>query len=85
MRKLAVPEFASLGDAVVTQLASAYDELSNRTLLPLPEMDGCDVRRALDNAVCGALGIDPERVATIRRNLAAEPSVTGRRYVGRLG
>ena len=44
MRKLAVPEFASFGDAVVTQLASAYDELSNRTLLPLPEMDGCDVR-----------------------------------------
>ena len=46
---------------------------------------GVMCERALDNAVCGALGIDPERVATIRRNLAAEPSVTGRRYVGRLG
>ncbi len=38
------------------------------------------VRRALDDAVCGALGLDGERVATIRRNLAAEPSVTGKRY-----
>lgn len=26
--------------------------------------------------------LDGERVAAIRRNLAAEPSVTGRRYVG---
>ena len=40
------------------------------------------VRRALDDAVCDALGLDGERVATIRRNLAAEPSVTGKRYAG---
>ena len=29
-----------------------------------------------------ALGLDGERVEIIRRNLAAEPSVTGRRYAG---
>ena len=30
----------------------------------------------------GVLGLDAERVETIRRNLAAEPSVTGKRYAG---
>ena len=33
-------------------------------------------------AVCDALGVDGERVETIRRNLTAEPSVTGKRYAG---
>ena len=45
-------------------------------------MDAGPARLALDEAVCDALGLDGERVATIRRNLAAEPSVTGRRYAG---
>ena len=85
MRKFTVPDFGAIGDTAVTQLAAAYDELSNRTLLPLPEMNGCDVRRALDDAVCAALDMDPERVAAVRLNLAAEPSVTGQRYAGRLG
>ena len=40
------------------------------------------MRLALDDAVCDALGLDGERVAAIRRNLAAEPSVTGKRYAG---
>ena len=84
MSKFIVPDFSAFGEAAVTQLAAAYDELSHRTLLPLPEMDVCDVRRALDDAVCDALDIDTERVAMIRRNLAAEPSVTGQRYDGRL-
>ena len=46
------------------------------------QLDADPVRRALDDAVCAALGLDGELVATIRRNLAAEPSVTGRRYSG---
>ncbi len=45
-------------------------------------MDADPARRALDDAVCEALGLDGERVAPIRRNLAAEPSVTGKRYAG---
>ena len=49
-------------------------------LLPLPEMDGDPIRRALDAAVISALGLDGEMVATIRRSLSLEPSVTGRRY-----
>ena len=43
-------------------------------------MDADPARRALDTAVASALGLDGELVATIRRHLAAEPSVTGRRY-----
>ena len=83
LRKLIVPDFAAIGESVVAKLAAAYDALAERTLLPLPQMDGCPVRREMDDAVCNALGLDIERVETIRRNLAAEPSVTGKRYSGR--
>lgn len=82
MRKLIVPDFAAISESAVARLAAAYDALAERTLLPLPQMDADPVRRALDDAVCAALGLDGERVATIRRNLAAEPSVTGKRYAG---
>ena len=82
LRKLIVPNFAAIGESAVAGLAAAYDALAERTLLPLPRMDGCPVRLALDDAVCAAPGLDGERVATIRRNLAAEPSVTGKRYAG---
>ncbi len=82
MKNLPVPNFAAIGNGAAERLAAAYDELAERALLPLPQMDGCPARRALDTAVCDALGLDGERVATIRRNLAAEPSVTGQRYAG---
>ena len=80
LRKLIVPDFAATSNGAAEKLAAAYDALAERTLLPLPRMDADPVRRALDGAVCGALRLDGERVATIRRNLAAEPSVTGKRY-----
>ena len=48
--------------------------------LPLPQMDADPTRRALDDAVASALGLDEETLAAVRRSLAAEPSVTGRRY-----
>ena len=83
LRKLIVPNFAAIGNDAAEKLAAAYDVLAERTLLPLPQMDACPVRRALDPAVCDALNLDIERVETIRRNLAAEPSVTGKRYSGR--
>ena len=82
LRKLIVPDFAAIGESAVRRLALVYDALCERVLLPLPQMDNDPVRRELDAAVCGALDIDPERVATIRRHLAAEPSVTGKRYDG---
>ena len=82
LRKLIVPDFAGIGESAVAKLAAAYDALAERTLLPLPQMAADPVRQALDAAVCDALGLDGERVETIRRNLAAEPSVTGKRYAG---
>ena len=80
LRKLVVPDFAAIGGAPV--LAAIYDAHAEDTLLPLPQMNACPVRRALDEAVIATLGLDREMVATIRRSLAAEPSVTGRRYGG---
>ena len=79
LRKLIVPDFAKDGAAA---LAAIYDAHAEDTLLPLPQMNACPVRRALDEAVIATLGLDREMVATIRRSLAAEPSVTGRRYGG---
>ena len=82
LRKLIVPDSAAIGESAVRRLALIYDALCERVLLPLPQMDNDPVRRELDAAVCAALDIDPERVATMRRHLAAEPSVTGKRYDG---
>ena len=80
MRKLVVPDFAAIGPDSAMQLAAAYDAYAGDILLPLPQMDACPVRRALDAAVTAALGLDGELVAAIRRQLSQEPSVTGRRY-----
>lgn len=80
MRNLIVPDFPSLGDAALTHLAAAYDAHATDLLLPLPQMNECSTRQALDQAVCTALDLDPETVATIRRHLAAEPSITAQRY-----
>ena len=82
MRKLVVPDFATIGDDAVAQLAAAYDNHAADILLPLPQMDTDPIRHALDTTVTAALGLDGELVATIRRNLAMEPSVTGKRYAG---
>ncbi len=82
LRKLVTPDFAAIGGSAVAKLAAAYDALAEQTLLPLPQTEADQVRRALDDAVCGALELDDERVATICRNLAAEPSITGKRYAG---
>ncbi len=79
-RKLTVPDFDSIGEAGVTQLSAAYDTHAADILLPLPQMDADPVRRALDDAVASALGLDGDTVVAVRRNLAMEPSVTGRRY-----
>ena len=73
---------AALDDSAVRRLVMAYDALCERTLLPLPQMDADPVRAELDAAVCAALDVDAEQVAIIRRHIAAEPSVTGRRYRG---
>ena len=80
LRNLSVPDFTALGANAINQLAAAYDAHASNILLPLPQMDADPVCRALDAAVAAALGLDDELVSTIRRQLASEPSVTGRRY-----
>ena len=82
MHKFLVPDFTALDDDAINTLASAYDAHADKTLLPLPQVDADPVRATLDDAVCAALDIDAEEVATIRRHIAAEPSVTGMRYRG---
>ena len=84
LRKLVVPDFAKIGDHAVVKMAYAYDVFADLAFKPLPEMDNCHVRCELDEAVCNALGVDAEEVGMIRRSLASEPSVTGRRYAGRI-
>ncbi len=85
LRKLVVPDFAKIGGSAVAELAAAYAANAELPLLPLPQLNDCPVRRALDAAVIAALDLDGEAVASIRRQLALEPSVTGRRYAGPAG
>ena len=80
LRRVPVPDFAALDRSQVSALAAAYDALCNFTLLPLPQIMEDETRQALDRIVTEALGIQPEVVATIRRELSREPSVTGKPY-----
>lgn len=80
LNKIPVPDFAALDRSQVSALAAAYDALCNFTLLPLPRIMEDETRAAIDRIVTEALGIQPEVVATIRRELSREPSVTGKPY-----
>ena len=82
LHKLTVPNFARLDRAVVEHLAETFDAMAKSRLDPLPQMDSCETRRSLDEAVCDALGLDAEMVENVRNNLAQEPSITGRRFRG---
>ena len=78
LRSLLVPNFATLGAAERDLLSSWFDWVQNETLQPFPQMHEDPVRQQIDDAVVKALGLDPEWVATMRRELAREPSVTDR-------
>ncbi len=76
LRSLPVPNFAALGAAERDLLSSWFGWLQSETLQPFPKMHQDPVRQHIDDAVTQALGLDPEWIATIRRELAREPSVT---------
>ena len=76
LRSLPVPNFAALGRAERDLLSSWFGWLQDEVLLPFPHMHEDPVREQIDDAVCKALALDQEWVATIRRELAREPSVT---------
>ena len=84
LRGLPVPNLAALPSAELELLDGWFDWLQNDTLLPFPRMHEDPVRRQIDEAVTQALGLDPEWVATIRREMAREPSVTDRGHGYRL-
>ena len=80
LRKIPVPDFPAMDKSQVTALATAYDSLRNMVLKPLPQMEECETRQALDRVVADALGLKAEILSQIRRELSREPSITGRRY-----
>ncbi len=79
LRALPVPDFGALGAAELDHLDKWFDWLGYETLQSFPQMHEDPVRRQIDDKVIEALGLDGEWVATIRRELAREPSVTDRR------
>ena len=76
LRSLPVPNFAAMGRAERDLMSSWFGWLQDEVLLPFPHMHEDPVREQIDDAVCKALALDQEWVATIRRELAREPSVT---------
>ena len=80
LRSLPVPDFAAMEPTSRSSLSSWFDWLRREELLPLPLMHEDRVRQQIDDAVTNALGLDPEWVASVRRELAREPSVMDRRH-----
>lgn len=56
------------------RLTKAFDELSDRPLLPLSQIDNDEVRKAIDDAFVGALNL-PD-LTDLRKRLAMEPILT---------
>ena len=79
LRSLPIPDFSSLGEAELNLLGSWFDWLQNEPLQSFPNLHEDPVRHQIDDAVVKALGLDADWIATIRRELAREPSVTDRR------
>ena len=60
-------------------LARAWAETCRTSLLPLLQAEECAVRRVIDEAAALAIGVEPDVLASWRRRLAAEPTVTNAR------
>ena len=81
LRSVPVPDFNTLGKAERDMLSNWFDWLQHETLQPFPLIADDPVRAQIDDAVIQALALDADWVATIRRELSREPSVTDRRVV----
>ena len=79
LRSLRVPNFAELGSARRDLLTCWFNWLRHEKLEPFPRMHEDPVRGQIDDAVGEALDLDAEWVASVRRELAREPSVMDRR------
>lgn len=65
----------------IDRLATAFDELQDRELLPWAQMDRCPVRARLDAVVGKTLGIDPAKLAEWRRRLVQEPTISNKKRI----
>ena len=74
-RNIPVPD---LTESQAARLAGVFDDQRDAVQERLTSVDG--PRRVLDEAAAEVLGMDAEEVAVARRELAAEPAITGRRY-----
>ena len=81
LRSLPVPNFAVLENAERELLSNWFDWLCDETLQPFPQMHNDPVRKQIDDAVAKALNLDQDWVASVRRALAREPSVTNAKVV----
>lgn len=79
---LVVPRALAESEETVAQLSAAFDTFHDGILEPLPAMMSCTTRLELDKAVGDAVGLSNDTVSAIRRDIAAEPSVTGNRFEG---
>ena len=77
LKAMPVLDIRNLSDTQLTQLATAYDELCERELQPLPRMAEDEIRAAIDNALSEVLGL-PD-LAPLREMLAREPVVSMKR------
>ena len=79
LRSLPVPDLSALPPDRLALLDNWFDWLQYQVLQSFPQMADDPVRRQIDEAVTQALDMDPDWVATLRRELSREPSVTDRR------
>ena len=82
LHRLTVPDFRRLDASTVHAMATDFDALSSSELKPLPDMNSCPTRMAIDASICDALDLDLDMISRIRESLAAEPSITGKRFAG---
>ena len=83
LNRLVVPNVASLDQRAVHSLVRCFDQLAGSSLRTIADASICDTRRSIDRSVSAALGVDEGLVDEVRNELAAEPSITGKRYAPR--
>ena len=79
LRSLPVPDFRSMDLERRRLLEQAFDQLQDEILQPFPQMHVDQARQQIDDVMAQVLGLDPEWVDRVRRELAKEPSVTDTR------
>lgn len=80
LKRLVVPNIASLSPRAAREVAGCFDQLAESRMMTIASAPNCETRHALDRSVAAAFDIDEGLIADVRKELAAEPSMTGKRY-----